>query len=149
MHVLGGAFKQPTAAACKEGVATKHQWSNLGVIACVVVPQDKCDVGRGVGCDIHNLKPSPKQVDGVAIGNARCLKRNSEPICSGCNDLCLGPFEQKVWGATDVISVMVGLQDRGQAHPVILQPLRYRIRHGWIHDDGVPAPGPDPNHVVV
>ena len=148
IHVLSGAFKQSTAATGKEGVAAKHQRSKPWVLV-VVVPKDERDMGGGVGRHIDHLKTSSQKVDRVAISDACGLKRNSEPICSGCDDLRLGPFAQQFWGPADVIGVMVGLQDRGQAHPVRVQPLTHWLRHCWIHDDGVLAPDPDPNHVVL
>jgi hypothetical protein len=48
-----------------------------------------------------------------------------------------------------VIGVMVGLKDCGQTYPVGLEPMIHWISHCWIHDDGVFAPNPDPNHVVL
>jgi hypothetical protein len=115
----------------------------------VVIPNDERDMGGGVGRHIDHLKAPSQKVDHIAIGNAPGLQRNSEPIGSGCDDLRLRPFAQQVWGPADVISVMVGLQDRPQAHPVSVQPLIHWLRYCWIHDDGVLASGPDPNHVVL
>jgi hypothetical protein len=115
----------------------------------VVVPKDERDMGGSMGRHIDHLKAPSQQLDYIAIGNALGLEGNSEPIGSGCDDLRLGPFAQQVWGPADVIGVMVGLQDRGQAHPMRVQPLTHWLRHCWIHDDGVLAPDPDPNHVVL
>jgi hypothetical protein len=102
-----------------------------------------------VGRYIHHFNTPTQNVDRIAIGNAHCLKRDPEPIGSGCYDFCLRPFAQQFWGPTDVIGVMVGLKDCGQTYPVGLEPMIHWISHCWIHDDGVFAPNPDPNHVVM
>ena len=102
-----------------------------------------------MGGHVEHLQRSPEHGHVVLIFNGDGLKRNSRPIrCSG-NDGRLRPVVQQVWGAADVVGMVVGLQDHAQRQPPFHQPAADGGGDGGIHHSRLVSPHPDPDHVVL
>ena len=69
----------------------------------------------------NHLHPLTQQLKTVAIAHPLGLQRNSLQVVAAGQHRRLGPAGQQAGGAADVVAVVVGVQDRHQLQPLLLE----------------------------
>ena len=120
MHFGCAALKQSPATASKQGVAAEQVPGSGQVVG---------DVGAGMPRHGDHLHPLTQQLKAVAIAHPLGLQRNSLQVVAAGQHRRLGPAGQQAGGAADVVAVVVGVQDRHQLQPLLLEGSDHWLCH--------------------
>ena len=123
MHVGCAALKQSPAPPGKHGVAAEQVPGSGQVVG---------DVGAGMPRHGDHLHLLTQQLNAVAIAQPHGLQRNSQQVVAAGQHRRLGPAGQQSGGAADMVAVVVGVQDRHQLQPLLLEGSDHWLCHGRI-----------------
>ena len=133
-HLLGGAFKQPPATASKEGVTAKQ--FRAFAAACW---EEKGDVITGVARNLQHLHWAVEQQPLISPAQPICLKRNASTVGGRSPHLSARPTAEQLWGAADVVVMVMGLQHHSELQLLGLQGRHHRFSHRWINNGRLAA----------
>ena len=103
----------------------------------------------GVSSHIDDVNVLSHHRQPITVSDGDGLKRDPASIARCCHHLCVRPAKQQFGGSSDVIGVVMGLENGCQCQPLLLQPCLDRRGNGWVHDNGLSSADPDPDHVVL
>ena len=135
--MIGGALKQPSASACKQGITAEQGWG-----ACTIerVLGEVGDVAFGVAWDGQNAQPKVLVLNHhlITIGHERVGPGNrfatrGDDLHESIGCLRMGMGDQVV-DAASVIGVVVGDQDGGQLGPRAFKRRDHRPRIPGVHN---------------
>ena len=106
-HVFGSSFKQSATSSSEKGVTTEHCWIFKIFLVCGQVISNVCS---GMTRNSEHLNTAVEKRNLVSITNGDRLEGNAITVFSGCYHGCVRPVPKQLKGATNVISMVMGLK---------------------------------------